>query len=195
MSDATEGVKTALHDALRRARESNLSKLEGLSEYDLRRPMTPTGTNLLGVMKHLCGMEYVYLGETFGRTLLPERVPGDDEDLWNSGDMWARPDESRDYILGWYQRTCAYADETIRMLDLNAPGSVPHWPEGNQTALGSMITLVLGEECRHGGHIDVVRELIDGRGGTDQAEFGDTEKWRQYVAKLQAAADVYADKS
>jgi hypothetical protein len=80
------------------------------------------------------------------------------------------------------------------MLDLNASGSVPHWPEGNRTTLGSMITLALGEECRHGGHIDVVRELIDGRGGTDQAEFGDTQKWRQYVEKLQAAADVFADK-
>lgn len=194
MSEATEGVKSALHDALRRARESNLSKLDGLSEYDVRRPMTPTGTNLLGVMKHLCGIEHAYLGETFGRTL-PELIPIDEDELWNSGDMWARPDESSDYVIGWYQRACAHADETIQMLDLNASGSVPHWPEGNRTTLGSMITRVLGEECRHGGHIDVVRELIDGRGGPDQAEFGDTEKWRQYVAKLQAAADVYADKS
>ncbi|MFI5729098.1 hypothetical protein ACIA49_03190 [Kribbella sp. NPDC051587] len=40
----TDDVKTALHDTLRRAREANLSKLEGLSEYDLRRPMTPTGS-------------------------------------------------------------------------------------------------------------------------------------------------------
>jgi hypothetical protein len=193
MSDATVDVKSALHDALRRARESNLSKLEGLSEYGLRRPMTPTGTNLLGVVKHLCGIEHAYLGETFGRTL-PDLIPIDEDELWNSGDMWARPDESSDYIIGWYLRACAHADETIQMLDLNASGSVPHWPEGNRTTLGSMIALVLGEECRHGGHIDVVRELIDGRGGTDQAEFGDTEKWRQYVAKLQAAAEVFADK-
>jgi hypothetical protein len=193
MSEATDDVKTALHDALRRARESNLSKLEGLSEYRLRRPMTPTGTNLLGVVKHLCGIEHAYLGETFGRTL-PDLIPIDEDELWNSGDMWARPDESSDYIVGWYQRACAHADETIQLLDLNAAGSVPHWPEGNRATLGSMITLVLGEECRHGGHIDVVRELIDGRGGTDQAEFGDTEKWRQYVAKLQTAADVFADK-
>lgn len=191
MSDATDDVKTALHDALRRARESNLSKLEGLSEYGVRRPMTPTGTNLLGVVKHLCGIEHGYLGETFGRTL-PDLIPIDEDELWNSGDMWARPDESSDYIIGSYQRACAHADETIQMLDLDASGSVPHWPEGNRTTLGSMITLVLGEECRHGGHIDVVRELIDGRGGTDQSDFGDTEKWRQYVAKLQAAADVFA---
>jgi hypothetical protein len=194
MSDATDDVKTALHDALRRARESNLGKLEGLSEYGLRRPMTPTGTNLLGVVKHLCGIEHGYLGETFGRTL-PDLIPIDEEELWNSGDMWARPDESSDFITGCYQRACAHADETIQLLDLDASGSVPHWPAGNRTTLGPMMTLVLGEECRHGGHIDVVREMIDGRGGTDHAEFGDSEKWRQYVAKLQAAADVFAAKA
>ncbi|MFK4087883.1 DinB family protein [Kribbella sp. NPDC020789] len=186
----TDDVKTALHDTLRRARETNLSKLDGLSEYDLRRPMTATGTNLLGVVKHLCGIEYVYLGETFGRRL-PERVPGDDEELWNSGDMWARSDESSDYILDWYRRACAHADETIQMLDLEATGSVPHWPEGNRTTLGAMIGLMLGEECRHGGHLDVVRELVDGRGGADHEQFGDAEEWRQYVAKLQRAAEVF----
>jgi hypothetical protein len=183
-------VKTALHDTLRRAREANLSKLEGLSEYDLRRPMTPTGSNLLGIIKHLCGIEHAYLGDTFGRRL-PDPVPGDDQDLWNSGDMWARPDESSDYILGWYRRACAHADETIETLDLDASGSVPHWPDGNRTTLGAMIALMLGEECRHGGHLDVVRELIDGRAGADQAAFGDADKWSRYVAKLRAAAERF----
>jgi hypothetical protein len=58
-----------------------------------------------------------------------------------------------------------------------------------------MIVLVLAEECRHGGHIDVVREMIDGRAGSDYADFGGTTEWREYVAKVQAAADLFANKS
>jgi hypothetical protein len=40
--------KANLHRYLQAAREALLWKLEGLAEYDLRRPLTPTGTNLLG---------------------------------------------------------------------------------------------------------------------------------------------------
>jgi Protein of unknown function (DUF664) len=81
-------LKEILHNALRAERSANLSKLEELSDYDVRRPMTPTGSNLLGVLKHLGGVEHGYLGQTFGRTL-SEPIPHDD--LWNNGDMWARP--------------------------------------------------------------------------------------------------------
>ena len=59
--------KTDLHNYLRAAREALLWKLEGLSEYDVRRPMVPTGTNLLGLIKHLAGVELRYCGDTFGR--------------------------------------------------------------------------------------------------------------------------------
>ena len=48
---------------LQQSRESVVSSLDGLSEYDIRRPMTPTATNLLGLVKHLAGIELAYLGE------------------------------------------------------------------------------------------------------------------------------------
>ena len=54
-------------DYLQRAREVLLWKLEGLSEYDIRRPLTPTGTNLLGIVKHVAGVELEYFGPVFGR--------------------------------------------------------------------------------------------------------------------------------
>lgn len=57
-----------------------------------------------------------------------------------------------------------------------------------------MMVIVLGEECRHGGHIDVVRELVDGRAGSDYGDFGDPDRWEAYVARVQAAADVYRDR-
>ena len=51
-----------------------LWKLDGLSAYDARRPMTATGTNVLGVIKHVAGTEAEYLGRVFGR-LFPEPLP------------------------------------------------------------------------------------------------------------------------
>ncbi len=186
-----DDVKAVLLESLRGAREANQSRLEGVDEYDRRRPIPPTGTNLLGLVKHLGGMEYGYLGETFGRTL-PRPIPGDD-DVENIGDMWARADESSDDIVGWYREACAHADETVRDLDLDAMGSVPHWSENQrETTLGAMMTKVLGEECRHGGHMDIVRELIDGRAGGNHANFGDADRWWEHLALVQAAADSFA---
>ncbi|ADB34291.1 protein of unknown function DUF664 [Kribbella flavida DSM 17836] len=183
------GVKEELWAGLRAAREANLRKAEGLSEYDLRRPMTASGTNLLGVLKHLGGMECGYLGETFGRDL--DRVIPGDEDWEGAADLWARPDESAGFIVDWYREACAHADATIAMLELDAPGWVGHWDEGHQaTTLGAMMVRVLGEECRHGGQLDVVRELVDGTGDARDAE-KDPEVRRAFVARVQAAADVF----
>ncbi|TCC40233.1 DinB family protein [Kribbella speibonae] len=189
-------LKSRLHDSLRGARKTTLSKFEGLTEYDLRRPLTPTGSNLLGILRHLGGIEHAYLCETFGRPLPPPPLPDDwDEELWHNGDMWVRSTESSEAVLAWYHAACAQADQTIEMLDFDSPGEVPHWDENHRsTTLGDMIVIVLGEECRHGGHIDVVRELVDGRAGSDYGDFGDPDKWEAYVARVQAAADVYKDR-
>ncbi|WP_143677117.1 mycothiol transferase, partial [Streptomyces scabiei] len=67
MTSAASDAKTDLRFYLQSARDALLWKLEGLSEYDARRPLTPTGTNLLGLMKHAAGIELGYLGDTFGR--------------------------------------------------------------------------------------------------------------------------------
>src|SRR6266498_3335768 len=60
-------AKEYLHNDLRDAREVMLWTLHGLSEYDIRRPLTATGTNLLGLVKHLTHTESRYLGEVFDR--------------------------------------------------------------------------------------------------------------------------------
>jgi Protein of unknown function (DUF664) len=167
------------------------SLLDDLSEYDRRRPMTPTGTNLLGLVKHLAGLEYGYLGESFGRPA-PETMSWiEDGSIWHGADMWARPEESSEYILGLYRRACAHADGVIAALGLEAPGSVAHWPEDRrETTLAVLLIRMVAETAQHAGHADIVRELIDGKGGSDQDSI-DEPTWREYIAQVQAAADTF----
>ena len=175
-------LKAELHRKLQAARAGLLSKVEGLSEYDRRRPMTPTGTNLLGLIKHLAGLEYVYLGESFGRPA-PETMSWvEDGSIWDGADMWATAEESSEYLIGLYQRACRHGDQTIDALELDAPGVVPHWPEERRdTTLGVLLIRMVAETAQHAGHADIIRELIDGRGGPDHDK-ADAESWRTYLA-------------
>src|ERR1700719_1365915 len=113
--------KADLRRYLQVAREAVLWKLEGVSEYDARRPMTPTGTNLLGLVKHLSGIELGYFGDTFGR-------PFDEPVGWISlaaepnADMWATAAEPRQHIVELYKRVWTHSDATIETLELDAVG-------------------------------------------------------------------------
>lgn len=171
-------LKRELHRKLRASRAGLLSKLEGLDEYDMRRPMTPTATNLLGLVKHLAGLEYGYLGESFNRPA-PETLPWvEDGSIWAGGDMWATRDESSEALIGLYERACAHADRTIEDLDLDAPGWVAHWPEDRRdTTLGVLLIRMVVETAQHAGHADIIRELIDGKAGTDHDAVSEAE-WR-----------------
>ena len=184
-------LKDTLHDKLEEARAAVLRSLDGLGEYDVRRPMTASGTNLLGIVKHLVGNEHVYLSESFGIPA-PDVLPWvADGSIWQGADMWATAEESREYVLGLYARACAHSDETVAALDLDAPGSVPHWPEDRRaTTLGFLLVRMVEETGHHAGHADICRELIDGRGGADQGML-DAQGWSDYVAQVQAAADSF----
>jgi hypothetical protein len=90
--------KADLRRYLQAAREALVWKLDGLSEHDARRPMVPTGTNLLGLVKHVASVEAGYFGETFGRPF-PEPLPWLDEGAEPNADMWATAEESREQIV------------------------------------------------------------------------------------------------
>ncbi len=71
---------------------------------------------------------------------------------------------------------------------------MPWWPEEHRdTTLGELVVRVLAETAQHAGHCDLVRELIDGRGGGDAGDMGDQEWWSAYTAQIQAAADGHRD--
>jgi uncharacterized damage-inducible protein DinB len=189
---AAADPKHDLHRYLQVTREALLWKLEGLSDYDVRRPLTPTGTNLLGIVKHLAGVELWYFGDAFGRPPAGPR-PWSEDDARRNADMWATADESRDHIVGMYRRSWAHADETIAALPLDAPGHVDWWPaERADVTLHTILVHVVTETSRHTGHADIVRELIDGsaglRAGNDNLRPGDKAWWEDYRAQLERVA-------
>lgn len=156
-------AKDSLHQRLRRDREALLWKLDGLSEYDARRPLTATGTNLLGLVKHVATVEARYLGEVFGRPSPEPLCRWQDSD---GSDQWAAGHETREQIVGFYRRTWEHSDATIGALALDAPGHVPWWSEPRpNTNLFAVLVHVLGETVRHAGQADILREGVDGRTG------------------------------
>lgn len=184
--------KADLHRYLRTGREALLWKLDGLSEYDIRRPLTPTGTNLLGLIKHMASVEAGYFGATFGRPF-GEPIPWDDDDAEPNADMWATADESREQIAGLFHRVTAHADATIDALPLDAAGSVAWWPDDRKNVtLHRILVHVTAEIHRHAGHADIVRELIDGtvglRDGNDNMAPGDQAWWASYRDRLESVA-------
>ncbi|MCP2364127.1 hypothetical protein HD597_011147 [Nonomuraea thailandensis] len=183
--------KSDLHHYLRTARESLVWKLDGLSEYDVRRPLTPTGTNLLGLVKHLASVELGYFGDTFGHPH-GESLPWFEDGAEVNADMWATPGESREQIIALYHRAWAHADATIEKLPLDAPGHVAWWPaDRNPTSLHRVLVHVLAETHRHAGHADIVRELIDGAVGRQESDIlpsDDRAWWSDYRERLEQAA-------
>jgi hypothetical protein len=183
--------KGELLRVLRVGRAVLTAKLDGLSEYDVRRPLAPTGTNLLGLVKHLAGLEYGYLGEAFGRPPV-ERPSWFRDDPFTEIDLWATPDESREYIVDVYRQACAHADATVTSLELNSPGYVAHWADGHrETTLGVLLIRMVAETSQHAGHADILREQLDGRIGGDTTVAADAAFWDDRRAQIQAAADSF----
>ncbi|SHN43222.1 DinB family protein [Cryptosporangium aurantiacum] len=174
------------------ARNVLLWKLDGLSEYDVRRPLVPTGTNLLGLVKHAATVEAGYFGATFGRPF-PEPMPWAEDGAELNADMWATAEESRDQITELYRRVCGHADATIEALDLDAIGYVPWWgPERRAVTLHRVLVHVIAETHRHAGHADIVRELLDGNVGRrwvgDNLPDSDRGWWSAYRDRLEDVA-------
>lgn len=153
-------AKEYLHSDLQEVRQVLLRKLDGLSEYAARRPLTSTGTNLLGLVKHLAVAEARYFGEVFGRPF-PEPVPRWDDLEQRGTDLWATEHETREEITSRYHRVCEHSDATIAALAIDSPGYVPWWPRPD-VLLFNVLVHMLTETSRHAGHADILREQLDG---------------------------------
>lgn len=193
-TNATTEMKQKLHTYLREAREAVLWKADGLDEYDLRRPLTRTGTSVLGLIKHLSLVEAWYFGDCFDRPFEPH-LTGWDEGAEEESDMWATAEESSADLIATYRAAIAHADATIDALDLDAIGHVPWWRSDGVT-LHSMLVHVLSETARHAGHVDILREGLDARAGmsegnTNQGDHDDAW-WAAHRVRIEAAARAAA---
>jgi hypothetical protein len=183
-----EFAKDYLHNELRVVREVLVWKLDGLSEYDIRRPLTVTGTNLLGLLKHKACSDARYLGEVFGRPFAGPVLRWNDEGAWED-EHWVGEHETRADILDLYRSVGEHVDATINALPIDAPGHVPWWPRP-RVQLFNIMVHCLNEATRHAGHADILREQLDGRTGTraDYEEVVDAAAREAHRAKVDQAA-------
>jgi uncharacterized damage-inducible protein DinB len=194
-----DAVKAHLHRYLQRSREALVWKLEGLSEREARWPRTPTGTNLLGLVKHAASIEIGYFGLTFGRPWPdPDEVPWlDPSEEDPHADLYATADESIPDVVDLYRRVWEFADEAITELPLDTAGRVPWWPEGSDATLGRILVHVNADLTRHAGHADILRELVDGAAGLARTNTNlpgwDAAAWATYVEKLRGLADGFGE--
>jgi uncharacterized damage-inducible protein DinB len=154
----TGGEKESLRVALDRHRDAVLWKLQGLDDEALRRPMVPSGTSLLGLVKHLAAVEYWWFCLTFDRPVEPLPLDDDDPDA----DLRVEPDETTADVLAFYGRARAAADRAIAETDLEETGTSG---SGNTVTMRWVLIHMVEETARHAGHADIVRELIDSATG------------------------------
>jgi uncharacterized damage-inducible protein DinB len=154
----TGSEKESLHASLNRHRDVVVWKTEGLSDEDLRRPMTPSGTSILGLVKHLGAVEYDWFCQTFDRPTEAWAFSDDDPEL----DLRVQPDETTADILAFYARARSAADVTIDSLEVTDTGTA--W-FGQDVTLRWVLIHMIEETARHAGHLDILRELIDGATG------------------------------
>jgi hypothetical protein len=140
-----------------------VSKVEGLDEYDARRPLTPSGTNLLGLVQHagavVLGYARLPWGRDLGRDLLWEDTD-DEPDI----DLRVLPTVTRDEVLRLAADARAAMNELLAG-PLDAPGEVPWWGPRKAVTVHRVAVHVVAELARHAGHADVLRELLDGTVG------------------------------
>jgi len=187
--------KDTLHGYLRTQRLALAAKLDGLGEYDARRPLTATGTNLLGLVKHVASIQLGYLGDCFGRPSgIP--LPWFDDDAQDDDDLWVPAGDSRADVLDLYRRSAEHADATIDTLALDAVGDVPWWGSDRRPTLHTVLVHLLVDVARHAGHADVLREGLDGAigyaPGNDNLSDRDEGGWAVHRARVEAAARTVA---
>jgi hypothetical protein len=139
-----------------------LSQVAGLTEEQLRRPVLPSGWSCLGLVRHLTLSDERYW---FGVV-----VAGEPLEFWpegDNGDWRVEPDEPAEDVLAAYEQAIDRADEIISLRSLDDPPSQPEdwWPEAGLDFpdLRTVIVHVMVETATHAGHLDAVRELLDGR--------------------------------
>lgn len=191
--------KATLGEYLDRFRSALLSRLDGLGEYDARRPLTTSGTNVAGLVKHAALIQFGYLGEVFDRPA-DRPMPWFDDDAEPNADLWVPPGESLAFVRELHAASAEHADRTIAALPLDARGRVPWWSEARaDVTLHQILVHLVTEYARHAGHADILRESLDGERGTGPDDpnlpFHGDREWAAYRERVERDARAAAGTS
>jgi hypothetical protein len=134
-------------------------KCEGLSEEDAHRAVLPASPlmTMAGVVSHLRWAEHLWFNVLFlGEPATGPMFDGDHEDA----DMMV-DGVPLGQLLADYERQCEESNKIIAAHSLDEPGKNTYYDEG-AASLRWMVLHMLEETARHAGHLDAIRELLDG---------------------------------
>ncbi|NED93824.1 DinB family protein [Phytoactinopolyspora alkaliphila] len=135
-------------------------KVAGLSEDQARRRFVPSLTTAAGIVKHLTCVEHYWFRTVLaGTASLPQPWTREDEDA----DFVLAPEETVAALLAGYAEECERSRAVVARMEL-ADRAVTARRDGRPT-LRWVLTHMIEESCRHNGHLDIIRELIDGSTG------------------------------
>jgi hypothetical protein len=163
MADALDEEKRAMLHFLEYQRASVLSIVEGLDEEAWHRPVVPSGWTPAGLVEHLGDAE---------RHWFQQVVTGSDADLpWDEGRPAYDPeaaficDRPAADVIAYYREQCKRSDAVLAVTPLSAPPRGRHGdPDMDEPVSVRWVVLHMIEETAcHAGHLDIARELLDGR--------------------------------
>jgi hypothetical protein len=152
--------KEVLAGFLDHYRATILAICEGLSDQDLRRTVVPSGTTILGMIKHLAYVERGWFQETIAGDRVEFPFGADDPDA----DLRIEPEETTEEIFDLYRAECDRSRQIIEMVSLDDLGK----GEGRSADYNVrwVVVHMIEETARHAGHADIIREQLDGATGT-----------------------------
>jgi uncharacterized damage-inducible protein DinB len=136
-------------------RESVLKKTDGLDEEQLRRVLVPTGTNLLGLVKHLAAAERYW----FGLYLTGSTPPAG-----STLGMRVPRATTAEAVISDYRAAIA-ASNTAIIAAGDPQTLLARRVSGQRLTLRWLLAHMTSETARHAGHADIIREQIDGATG------------------------------
>lgn len=140
-----------------------VAKLDGLPDAELRASRLPSGWTPLELLKHLTHVEARWLEWGFAGRDIGDPWADRRDGRWHVG-----PEESLADLVGALQAQAARSRTIVEahgLDDVGQPGE--RWDGAPPATLERVLLHLLQEYARHVGHLDVVRELVDGRVGEE----------------------------
>lgn len=182
-----------LREYLNDAREAILWKCEGLSDAQARTPLTATGTHVMGLLLHLAVTESQYFISCLGREIENPLIRGVIEAEDPQADFLPPPDMTLEDAVETYRKTTVAADAVLDELELDSLAVVPWWIKHPHTTVERLLVHMIAESHRHAGHLDIVREQLDGfvglRPSAPNIPDLTTGQWEEQHLRIKELAD------